>query len=74
VREEVASPGSAATPFEGLQLGTMIGKGGYGRVYRGMYDGQLVAVKVRPAATRSRAPARRARRCSPRAARPRAHA
>ncbi|KAK9834139.1 hypothetical protein WJX81_001741 [Elliptochloris bilobata] len=46
VREELAVPDSAQTPFKGLQLGTMIGKGGYGRVYRGMYDGQLVAVKV----------------------------
>ena len=47
VREELALPDSAQTPFKGLQLGTMIGKGGYGRVYRGMYEGQLVAVKVR---------------------------
>ena len=48
VREELALPDSALTPFKGLQLGTMIGKGGYGRVYRGMYEGQLVAVKVGP--------------------------
>ena len=40
-------PTNAATPFKGLQLGSMIGKGGYGRVYCGMYEGQLVAVKVR---------------------------
>ncbi len=39
-------PTNAATPFKGLQLGSMIGKGGYGRVYCGMYEGQLVAVKV----------------------------
>ena len=42
-------PTNAATPFKGLQLGSMIGKGGYGRVYCGMYEGQLVAVKVRGA-------------------------
>ncbi len=46
VREELVLPTNAATPFKGLQLGSMIGKGGYGRVYCGMYEGQLVAVKV----------------------------
>ena len=48
MREDLALPENAQTPFKGLQLGTMIGKGGYGRVYRGMYGGQLVAVKVGP--------------------------
>ena len=35
-------------PFEGLELGPMLGKGGYGIVYRGLWRGQRVAVKVRP--------------------------
>jgi hypothetical protein len=33
-------------PFEGLELGTLLGKGGYGCVYRGNYLGQRCAVKV----------------------------
>lgn len=33
-------------PFEGLELGPMLGKGAYGVVYRGLWHGQRVAVKV----------------------------
>ena len=35
-------------PFEGLELGPMLGKGVYGVVYRGLWRGQRVAVKVPP--------------------------
>lgn len=37
----------ATGPFEGLLLGTLIGQGSFGRVYRGVWKGQLVGVKVR---------------------------
>ena len=33
-------------PFPDLELGTLLGKGGYGSVYRGTYNGQPCAVKV----------------------------
>ncbi|CAL8470312.1 g9854 [Coccomyxa elongata] len=33
-------------PFEGLELGTLLGRGGYGSVYRGSYMDQRCAVKV----------------------------
>ena len=45
----------AVIPFEGLELGPLLGKGGYGRVYRGIYCGRRVAVKVRHLHARLRA-------------------
>ena len=35
-------------PFDGLLLGVLLGKGSFGRVYRGLWKGQLVGVKVNP--------------------------
>ncbi|CAL5218358.1 g20 [Coccomyxa viridis] len=38
--------GRKAPPFENLKLSSQLGKGSYGRVYRGTYEGEPVAVKV----------------------------
>ncbi len=35
--------------FEDVQLGPLLGQGGFGKVYRGLWNGAAVAVKVRPA-------------------------
>jgi hypothetical protein len=44
-RPQVISTGRSE-PFEDVQLGPLLGKGSYGRVYRAMWNSILVAVKV----------------------------
>ena len=47
--------------FPGLKLGPLLGQGSYGQVFRGTYQGEAVAVKVR--APRSRPQLRRTQGC-----------
>lgn len=35
-----------AVPFQNLEMGPLLGKGGYGKVYRALRDGTPLAVKV----------------------------
>ncbi len=42
-------------PFDDLDLGPLLGKGSFGRVYRGHWEGNPVAVKVRSLGFRVRA-------------------
>jgi predicted Ser/Thr protein kinase len=46
---EHGSQVSQGVPIDGVQLGPMLGKGSYGRVYHGYWQGTEVAVKVRKA-------------------------
>ncbi len=41
------APHSVPPELEGLQLGPLLGKGSYGRVYRGWFHEEAVAVKVK---------------------------
>lgn len=40
------TPRSRNQVFEDVQLGPLLGQGGYGKVYRGLWDKTPVAVKV----------------------------
>lgn len=57
VGEEPGAPGMRRTmqsfsseplpgPLEGLEMGPLVGSGSFGRVYRGMWQGRVVAVKT----------------------------
>lgn len=41
------TPRSRCQVFEDVQLGPLLGQGGYGKVYRGLWNKTPVAVKVR---------------------------
>ena len=56
--------GAAATlmpdlvPFDDLELGPLLGRGSFGRVYRGLWEGKPVAVKAcHPPSSRKPTPA-----------------
>lgn len=34
------------TPFPGVKLGPLVGKGSFGKVYRGIWNNDVVAIKV----------------------------
>ena len=34
------------TPFQDVRLGPLVGKGSFGKVYRGIWDHMIVAIKV----------------------------
>ena len=41
-----AGRGQDALPFEDVRLGPLVGRGSFGKVYRGVWNGTLVAIKV----------------------------
>ena len=45
-----------SVPFDNLELGPLLGKGGYGRVYRGIRNDEILAVKVLPSKQLCQAP------------------
>ena len=48
--------GGRKEPFDGVALGPLLGKGSFGRVYRALWDGKPVAVKVRRLISQSTKP------------------
>ena len=44
--EPVKSAQPVPEQFPGLKLGHLLGKGSYGRVYRGTWRGEIIAAKV----------------------------
>lgn len=44
---QVEAPGAKdVTPFPGVRLGPLVGKGSFGKVYRGIWNNDVVAIKV----------------------------
>ncbi len=41
-----SSHAKGLTPFQDVRLGPLVGKGSFGKVYRGIWDNVIVAIKV----------------------------